>query len=125
MHRLALLVVLASFPTAAAAAPELSSIVITGTAQLTATGLTGDHLDVLVSGTGKLVLAGKTADLRIDVPGTASLTAKDLIAISAAVDIKGTAQAELHATKSLAVDVASTGTAVLTVRGSPKISKSI
>ncbi len=97
--------------------PALKRVAISGTGVIQLDGFTGKSLDAAISGIGSLRLAGKTERLRLEVPGTAEVKAKDLIAADVDLAVSGTAEATLHATRSFASDVS--GTAVVKVRGKP------
>lgn len=105
------------------AAPELSTLTVSGTGTLAARGLAGSMLVVHVPGTGSLSLAGKVDTLQLAVPGTADIKAQDLVATTAALSVAGTADLTLHATKALDADVA--GTAVVRVHGKPAVKKHV
>ena len=62
-------------------------------------------------------LAGKAAALRLSVPGTGEVRAKDLVVGDATIDVPGTAEAKLHATRS--VDARIAGTGAIRVHGHP------
>ena len=85
-------------------APDLSALRISGTGQLVAHGIANARLEVEVPGTGQLTLSGKTTELRVVVPGTASVEAVDL-AIAA-------------------LDTNVSGTAAIKIRGTPRVTKS-
>lgn len=104
-------------------APDLSSLSLSGTGQLTASGIANARLDVSISGTGAVTLAGKTTELRLVVSGTGGVKAKDLISTNAKLEVVGTAEAVIHATRTL--DATVSGTASIQVHGKPTVKKSI
>lgn len=98
-------------------APALETFAISGTGELRATGLAGGAIDVTIGGTGAMQLAGRAAALRLSIPGTGEVRAKDLVVEDATVDVRGTAEAKLHATRS--VDVRIAGTGAIRIHGRP------
>jgi hypothetical protein len=102
---------------AAVTAPDLSSLAITGTGTLKATGIANDRLAIDVPGTGTLKLSGSTGALNVRLGGTGEVTGKDLAARDLVVDIDGTGSARLNATRS--VEARITGTGSLDVHGHP------
>ena len=102
---------------AAVTAPDLSSLAITGTGTLEATGIANDRLAIDVPGTGALKLRGSTGALSVRLGGTGEVTGKDLAARDLVIDIGGTGSARLNATRS--VDARITGTGSLAVHGHP------
>ena len=98
-------------------APDLSSLAITGTGTLKATGIANDRLAIDVPGTGTLKLSGSTGALNVRLGGTGEVTGKDLAARDLVVDIDGTGSARLNATRS--VEARITGTGSLNVHGHP------
>jgi putative autotransporter adhesin-like protein len=102
---------------AAVTAPDLSSLAITGTGTIKATGVANDRLAVDVPGTGALTVSGSTGALSVRLGGTGEVTGKDLAARDLVVDIDGTGSARLNATRS--VDARITGTGSLDVHGHP------
>lgn len=104
--------------------PSLDAITISGVGNVDATGLTGDSLAVDVSGTGQLTLAGAVGAMTMDLSGAVEVEAKDLITKTTTLDISGTGNAEVHATKQIDVDISGVG--AVTVYGKPaKVSKHI
>jgi hypothetical protein len=102
---------------AAVTAPDLSSLAITGTGTIKATGVANDRLAVDVPGTGALTVSGSTGALSVRLGGTGEVTGEDLAARDLVVDIDGTGSARLNATRS--VDARITGTGSLDVHGHP------
>jgi Putative auto-transporter adhesin, head GIN domain len=102
---------------AAVTAPDLSSLAITGTGTLKATGIANDRLAIDVPGTGTLKLSGSTGALNVRLGGTGEVTGKDLAARDLVIDIDGTGSARLNATRSVEARIAGTGS--LDVHGHP------
>lgn len=103
-------------------APDLSALTISGSGQILASGLANARLDVAIPGAGQITVFGKTTAVRLDIAGTGSIDAGGLVAETAAIEASGTAQATLHATKTL--DTKISGTAAITVHGKPRVTKS-
>lgn len=97
--------------------PSLKSVAIRGTGEIDVAGLAQKSLDATIAGTGSMRLAGTTDKLRLSVPGTGEVRAKSLVARDVELDIPGTAEASVHATKSFEANVQ--GTAVVKVHGKP------
>jgi len=104
-------------------APDFSALTISGTGQLVANGISNSRLDVSIPGTGSITVTGKTGELRLAIAGTGGVKAKDLIATIARVDVQGTGEAVVHATRTL--DATVSGTASIKVHGKPQVKKSI
>jgi hypothetical protein len=105
-------------------APDLSALTISGTGELTVHGLANGKLDLEIPGTGAMTLDGKTSALHVAIGGSGSLKAKSLLAESATIDVKGTGQATLYASKSIDANVSGTG--AIKVYGKPaSVKKSI
>jgi hypothetical protein len=102
----------------------LETFSISGTGELRATGLDGGTIEASIGGTGAMQLAGKAQALRLSVPGTGEVRAKDLVVADATLDVAGTAEAKLYATRS--VDARIGGTGAIRVHGRPPtVKKSI
>lgn len=102
---------------AAVTAPDIDAIALTGTADLSATGIASPNLAISVSGTGMVNATGKADTLHITIGGSGHLTAGDLAAKDVTIDIGGTGSATLQATQS--VDARISGTGSVTVHGHP------
>ena len=105
-------------------APQLEAFTISGTGVLRVTGLSGGTIDASIPGTGALRLAGKATTLRLSVAGAGEVRAKDLIVDAATVDVKGTGEVQVHATRSLEANISGTG--AIRVHGRPaSVKKSV
>lgn len=105
-------------------APDLSSFVLSGTGELTITGIANDELEISVPGTGALSARGSTGTLRVNVAGTGQITANDLASKDATIDVSGTGQVKLRASQSLEARISGTG--AVDVFGNPsRIKKSV
>jgi Putative auto-transporter adhesin, head GIN domain len=104
--------------------PSLTSLVLSGTGAMKATGITNEELAINLSGTGELTAAGSTGTLHAVVDGTGEIAAKDLAAKDAVVSVNGTGQATLRASRSLEAKLSGTGS--IDVHGHPtQVKKSI
>ncbi len=101
--------------------PRLDTLSISGTGTLRVTGLAAESIDATIAGTGALQLAGTARALKLAIPGTGEVRAKDLITSSTVIDVRGTAEASVHATRS--VDVRLSGTGAIRVYGRPPMVK--
>jgi hypothetical protein len=98
-------------------APDLKSISITGTGAMKVTGIANESLSISVPGTGAVTVAGQTGTLRVTVDGTGEISAKNLSAKAAIVDVGGTGQATLSTTDSIEATISGTG--AIDVHGKP------
>jgi hypothetical protein len=98
-------------------APDVSTLLLSGTVGMAVTGVSNDHLSISLSGTGAIDLSGTTGTLQAIVDGTGQLSAKGLIAKAVSIEVTGTGQASVHATDSLQATV--TGTGAIDVHGHP------
>lgn len=104
--------------------PDLSSIALSGTGAMNVNGIANDNLAITVPGTGSVVATGSTGALRVVIEGTGQVTAKDLGAKTAVVDVAGTGQIKLRASDSLEAKISGTG--AVEVHGKPaRIKKSV
>lgn len=97
--------------------PALAKVTISGTGAMDVDGIQNRQLEVAILGTGSLELEGKTDALRVSVPGTGQIKAKELVASAVELSVPGTVQAVLHASKSFEANVQ--GTAAVKVLGKP------
>lgn len=102
---------------AVVSASDLSSLMLSGTGQIKAAGISTPSLALSMPGTGELKVAGTTTNLRIDLNGTGSVSAKKLTSKSASVTMSGTGSATLEATDSVVAELSGTGS--IDVHGHP------
>src|SRR5688572_23102972 len=81
------------------------------------------NLDIDMSGAVNAVMKGSASRVELDISGAGKLLAADLVARDYDVDISGTGNAEINASKSLNVEVSGTGN--VKYRGEPKITKKV
>ena len=104
--------------------PDLTSIDISGVASVHAARLATKALDVMISGTGSVDLAGTVETLKVSSAGTGSIAAKELKAATVSMELGGTGEAVVTATKR--IDATISGTGAITVYGKPAtVNKSI
>jgi hypothetical protein len=104
--------------------PDLRSITISGTGEMTVAGIANDSLAISLPGTGAITATGSTGALHVVVDGTGDVAAKGLTAKDATVEVNGTGQATLHATQSVEAKV--TGTGSIDIVGNPtRVKKSV
>jgi hypothetical protein len=105
-------------------APDLSSLALSGTGTMKATGVANERLAITLPGTGEIKVTGSTGTLQVTLDGTGDVSAKALAARDAVVALGGTGDARLRATRSL--DARISGTGSIHVEGSPtQIKKSV
>jgi hypothetical protein len=103
--------------------PLLDAIAISGASHVHAAKLADKSLAVDVSGAAELDLAGTAEQLAVAISGQAKMKLKDLVVGTAALQVSGACDGELHATRSLAAAIS--GAASLVVYGKPAITRSI
>ena len=104
--------------------PSLRSATMSGTGQLTATGIAADSFTARLPGTGTLILSGRADRVAASVSGDGAATLGLLLARDATVTVSGTGSINIHVTRSLNATVSGTGAIVYT--GQPaSVTKSI
>jgi hypothetical protein len=104
--------------------PALASVALSGTGEMKIAGIANQSFAMSLPGTGELSVTGSTSSLRVVVDGTGQISAKDLAARSAKVEVNGTGSATLRVTESLEANV--TGTGSIDVHGKPaRVKKSV
>jgi hypothetical protein len=76
-----------------------------------------------IAGSGNIVIKGRTRNQDADIAGSGELHAFDLLAENAKLDISGSGDAEVFASKSLDIRIAGAGN--VDYKGNPSIKKSI
>jgi hypothetical protein len=105
-------------------APDLSALTISGTGTMKVTGIANQQLALSLPGTGALTVTGSTGAVRVELGGTGEVSARQLAAKDAVIDIAGTGSARLNATRS--VDARITGTGSVAIHGHPsQVRKSV
>jgi hypothetical protein len=122
---------------------ELSGLAVSGSASIRMPRLTTDHLEIsisgssdididelaatevytAISGSGEVILAGEAETQTIDVSGSGSYVATDLVTRDGGVSVSGSGVVALHATDQLSIAISGSGT--VEYMGNPEISHSI
>lgn len=94
--------------------PSLQAATLSGTGQVTVTGVAGEAFAARLSGTGTLIVSGSAQRVDASIPGDGALTLGSLLATDATVSIEGTGSATVHVTRNLDATVSGTGSIVYT-----------
>lgn len=92
-------------------------LTLTGTGQLAVAGLDADQLNATLAGSGSMALGGKGARVRLLTSGSGTIDATPLSASDLTVRLDGTG--ETRATARFTANVTSTGIGGVTIYGSP------
>jgi hypothetical protein len=98
--------------------PVIHMLVISGSGNVTADGITGDRLTVNVGGAGQISAAGRIDTLEARLSGAGSLRLQRLVSGDAKAFLDGTGEIRLMATRSLDARLEGTGSIVYT--GKPR-----
>jgi hypothetical protein len=90
-------------------AKAIDALAISGSGDIIANTVGAQSMQVSISGSGNVTLAGKAQDLRVDISGSGDVKAGKLEAQSARVSIAGSGDATVWARESLRVSVAGSG----------------
>lgn len=121
--------------------PELTAVTLSGSGDVTVSGMIGkvvelnvsgsgmikarevkaESLTATISGSGELEAAGTTGDLSVRVSGSGDVDLSDLIADDADIRISGSGDVELYAEGSFSGSV--TGSGDIRIHGNPKMYK--
>ena len=104
--------------TASKIAAQRLDLSVTGAGALTVDGAAADQLNAMLIGTGKLRLAGKAARARLVTNGPGAIDAADLTVNDLTVSVEGTG--ETRAMARYTAQVSTTGLGRVTVLGTPK-----
>jgi len=99
-------------------APEIEKIESSGVAKINASGLTGKSLAISTSGASKIVVAGESAELSIDVSGASNVDAEKLNAVNAHIETSGASKVYVNVTGELHAQA--TGASRIVYSGEPK-----
>lgn len=72
----------------------------------------------IINGSGDVSISGKAGTFHLEIHGSGDVKAQDLVCESVTVDIAGSGDAQVHATKSLVVKIAGSGD--VQYKGNPK-----
>lgn len=92
--------------------PNLHAVTLSGTGELTVTGVATTMFTARLSGTGTLTASGRADHVNASLAGAGTLMLASLQARNATVVLRGTGTAAVHATESLHATLAGTGTIV-------------
>jgi hypothetical protein len=99
--------------------PKVEAIAITGAADVQVAGLTGDALDVRVTGAGDVAAEGRVQRLSLDIDGAGDADLAALTARDARVELTGSGDADVRASGLLDAEVSGAGD--LTYRGTAEL----
>lgn len=102
---------------------DLTSIELSGSGSVSAANLRTDALQVDISGSGTMDLAGSANEQEVEVSGSGAYDAAELRSQTVGVDISGSGKATVTASEQLRVDISGSGT--VTYSGDPEIDQSI
>jgi hypothetical protein len=88
---------------------NLKSFSITGSAEVSVNGISGESFIVDIAGSGEAVLTGKVVKFELDIAGSGEISAKDLIAENVGIDVSGSGEAVIFVTQKLHVEIAGSG----------------
>jgi Putative auto-transporter adhesin, head GIN domain len=94
--------------------PAVHLLVISGSGNVTADGITGNRLTVSVDGAGQISAAGRIETLEARLSGAGSLRLRALLSSDAKAFLDGTGEIRLTATRSLDARLEGTGSIVYT-----------
>jgi hypothetical protein len=100
-----------------ASGPPLSSLCVSGSGRIGASGLSGDSLRVKVSGSGQVFASGQIGTVRVDVSGSGDVDLSGLKASELDASVAGSGSVHAHAFESARVDVSGSGS--VRVEGNP------
>ncbi len=102
---------------------DLTSVALSGSGSVSATNVRVDTLQVNISGSGTVNLAGSADQQELDVSGSGRYEAADLSSRSATIEISGSGRATVAVSDQLRVEISGSGT--VTYSGDPTIDQSI
>ena len=88
---------------------RLDGLVISGAADIEATGVDSDELELVVNGAGDVTISGACGTARVTVNGAGDLQARRLECRSATVIVRGAGDAVVYASRSVDVNIAGVG----------------
>lgn len=102
---------------------DLNAIEIAGSADVVASGLSGEEFSVEIAGSGNVRATGTVDELEIEIAGSGEVRTVDLATREARVSIAGSGDVELHVAEALEINIAGSGD--VRYRGDPTISQSV
>jgi hypothetical protein len=103
--------------------PRLTGLGLTGSGDVTAHGVQGDHLGVTLTGSGTIRADGTAHEAQVDLIGSGKVALDQLAAETATVSVSGSGDVAVAASRTL--DVSITGSGDVTYRGDPELKKRI
>jgi DUF4097 and DUF4098 domain-containing protein YvlB len=97
--------------------PALRAISLTASGDISARGLNGGELGLVLAGSGDMELAGEVDSLTINLSGSGDVNAEQLKAKKINIDLFGSGNIQAHASQSARVHVMGSGN--VTVSGNP------
>lgn len=85
-------------------APDIESVEASGASRVTVTNVKNSSFDLNTSGASKVIVAGETSNLKIDVSGASSVDAEALHTENAEVDASGASSASVFALDHITAD---------------------
>jgi hypothetical protein len=89
--------------------PELDGFDLSGSGNIEIHNLAGKEFSLDLSGSGDIILDGKTSELDISLSGSGNVDARDLTADEASVDVAGSGNVSVRVLKELDASVAGSG----------------
>ncbi|MEO8841211.1 MAG: head GIN domain-containing protein [Kofleriaceae bacterium] len=99
--------------------PELTSVAVSGVAGVHVAKLAAKSFDVAITGVGSVDLAGTADALNVEVSGTGQVMAKELTASTAKLEVAGSGEVTIRATKEVDANVSGVGD--VTILGKPTV----
>lgn len=103
--------------------PKLSEFSIQGYSHGDISNIGNSSILVDVKGSSKLTLTGTTSDVQMNISGSGTLNARNLLSENASIRIYGSGDIHVHTTKMLDAKINGSGTIVY--RGDPQVKQEI
>jgi len=104
-------------------APRIDALAIAGSGDISAPSISGESLNVSISGSGDVRLGGRVSGLSASISGSGDIRAGDLQAERVKVSIAGSGDATVRARETLDVSVAGSGD--VRYFGEPSVTKRV
>lgn len=104
-------------------APRLSELDLSGSGNVTATGVTGRHFDADISGSGNIRAAGRVEAVSTSIAGSGNIRLFDLVARRGDARISGSGNISVNAADAL--DARISGSGNIRYRGRPRVDSKI
>jgi hypothetical protein len=103
--------------------PKLTTVDISGSSDMLITGVSGEELEIGITGSGDITLEGEIDYVDISITGSGDIDARDLKCDEAYITISGSGDIDITVESYL--DVRVSGSGDVAYWGSPKVSRSI